>query len=205
MALARATYGEGGYQTDVSGASAGFGGAPPELAGFMELARRRAQESMAQQRRRAELEDKLLKEQLRQAKQSGKAPKLSLREKNTRDAQLAAQQAAAQAQSAQARALTDRAPTRTSFGLGYIAPNQLDVAKLTGAQRQVFLPGAAGLSEMPTPEESTRGARAGFASPEFALGQQELAQRAPGIAEAARQTQIMRQYPGMARRMFGQG
>lgn len=217
MALARASYGGGGYQTDVSGMSAGYGGGAgnPDMSMMMELAKRRA----AQQLEAGRLQNVALKKAV-----NAPAPRETLtplQRANRAGAENAAGIDAAGAASAQARAVSGRMPTRTSFGLGYIAPNQMDTSKMTGAQRAVFLPQGSsftgpalsdqdaarrqtGLEDMGRMQAEGRGLTDRGGNP-TAYGMQQAAEgQQPGIGEQARAMQIRRQYPGAFQAMFGQ-
>lgn len=138
MALARATYGGGGYQTDVSnqGAAAGGGFGIPKV--LLDIAKRRA----ISQAQKDKLALEMDKEALKQAKKAGnvRAPRPTLRDDARINAETQAATDAARAASAQARALTERAPMRTSWIMGAGGHPTIDIPKLTGAQRQVFLP-----------------------------------------------------------------
>lgn len=167
MALASATYGGGGYRTDVSNqGAAGPGGSAGGFPAFlMDLAKRRAQT----QARKDQLDLEGQQTALYQARQAGRRPRFvdrprpTLQDNNRMMAENAAAIAEAQGRQAQARTLTERGPQRYIFGLGYAGgPNttQFDISKMTGAQRQAYLPQAAGLSETPTAEEAGRLTRA---------------------------------------------
>lgn len=151
MALAHATYGGGGYQTDVSnqGASVGGGAGIPKF--LLDLAKRRA----IAQAKQDKLDLALKAEALKQTKKAGNVrdPRPTLRDTARANAETQAATDAARAASAQARALTERAPLRTSWIMGAGGHLTNDINKMTGAQRQVFLPQGAGfegpsLSEM---------------------------------------------------------
>lgn len=102
------------------------------------LAERRAKAAQA----RADM----IKQQREAANMAGRAHPGSLAEQAAQQAQLNAQTEEARTRAQTAQEARRPAPMRTSFGLGYIAPNQLDTAKMSAAQRQMFLPKEAGLA-----------------------------------------------------------
>jgi hypothetical protein len=88
----------------------------------------------------------ILKERRRKEALANRQPRevrQTLPQQNLAHAQNAAGIAEANARAAQARTMTERAPSRFIKGLGYIGgPDQttLDISKMTGAQRQAYLP-----------------------------------------------------------------
>lgn len=139
------TYGTppgGGYRVDVpgSGAGAGAGGFPgmgrgPDLSWLGEFARRKAQNQLAMQN--LELREATRATRVRP---TGRAP-VDPGERALRDETI-------QTEIHKQQAMRRPAPQRYIFGMGYSGgPNgtQTDIQRLSGLQRQLFLPGGAGM------------------------------------------------------------
>jgi len=187
-----ASYPGGGYRTEVSGsAGAGYGGSGGmDMGWIMDLARRRAQ----QQLQSGGLTNDLLREQLEQARYAGKqsrSPKLESwnsqtgLDNATRKHQMQMMSDERAQSHAQTQAMTRAAPMKMQWGFNVNPGWMQDPNAMSGAQRQMFLPGEAGGLNIATPSdegrsqyEQARGAgRAGMEN----LDQLAASQYSPGF------------------------
>lgn len=161
---ANTTYSGGGSQIRTTGGTSLFGGGGPGRrgGGWLEDAARRR---VNQQLRGGAIENQTRQFQLSEAQRASRqarAPRMETWDSQTgmdqaqRRHQMAMMQDERAQSAAQTRAMTGPAPMKMLFGPGIIPGRTLDPGAMSGAQRQMFLPGGSQMSQMDTPMEQGR-------------------------------------------------